>query len=77
MSVFEIVSSVKSVGPMPMIPSTPSKSSDVEATPMDCFVMTSEEESVTVSRNSVPEKEPLPYVTETLLPVSTLEEVFT
>jgi len=43
----ETVSSVKSSGPIPMIPSTPSKPVDVEATPMDWFLMTKLEEIVT------------------------------
>lgn len=36
----------------------------VEATPMDCLGMTRPEARVTVSVNSVPEKEPDPYVTD-------------
>ena len=45
----ETVSSVSIVGPIPRIPSKPSKPDDLEATPIDWPVITSEEESVTVS----------------------------
>ena len=53
----------------PRIPSKPSKPVDLEATPIDCFVILSCEDSVTVSVNSVPENEPDPYDTETACPV--------
>jgi len=56
----ERVSSVRSTGPIPMIPSTPLKPVDFEATPMDCLGITSPDAMVTVSVNSVPEKEPDP-----------------
>jgi len=71
------VSRVRSTGPIPTIPSTPWKPVDVLATPMDCLVMTRPEAIVTVSVNSVPENEPEPYVTATLLVVWTLVLVFT
>jgi hypothetical protein len=40
----------------PRIPSKPSKPLEVDATPMDCFVITSPEEIVTVSKYSVPNR---------------------
>ena len=40
----------------PRIPSKPSKPLEVDATPMDCLVMTSPGEIVTVSMYSVPKK---------------------
>ena len=51
------------MGADPIIPSTPSKPSEREATPMDCLVIV-RLPSVTVSVNSVPEKSPDPYVTD-------------
>ena len=59
----ESVSSVRSVGPTPRIPSTPWKPSDDEATPMDCFVIVRPLPIDTVSVNSVPENSPDPYET--------------
>ena len=48
----------------PKIPSTPWKPWEVDATPMDCFDAVRPEPRVTVSVNSVPLKEPEPYVTD-------------
>jgi hypothetical protein len=53
---FVRVPSVKSRGPMPRIPSTPVKPVEVEATPIDCWVMVSPLPRVTVSVYSVPVK---------------------
>jgi hypothetical protein len=51
---FVRVPSVKSSGPIPRIPSTPLKPVDLEATPIDCWVMVSPLPRVTVSVYSVP-----------------------
>jgi len=56
----ETVSSVKSRGPIPTIPSTPEKPDEVDATPIDCLVITRPVPSVTVSVYSLPENDPDP-----------------
>jgi hypothetical protein len=71
------VSSVRSTGPIPRIPSTPSNPIDVDATPMDCLAMVRPGAIVTWSVNSIPENEPDPYITATLLVVWVLVLVFT
>lgn len=55
----ETVSSVRSTGPKPIIPSTPEKPEDELAAPTDCDV-TVKPPKLTVSLYSVPEKEPEP-----------------
>lgn len=50
----QYIPEVRSVGPIPRIPSTPLKPSDVLATPMLCLVMDNAESKETVSVNSVP-----------------------
>ena len=50
------IPSVRSVGPIPRIPSTPEKPEDLLATPMLCEVMTKPVPIVTVSVYSVPAK---------------------
>lgn len=69
------VPKVRSTGPIPRIPSVPSNPEDVDATPIDCWGITSPGAIVTVSVNSVPEKEPDPYDTDTLLLVCVLVPV--
>lgn len=66
------VSRVKSKGPIPRMPSTPEKPSDLDATPMDCALIVRPVPIETVSVNSVPLKSPEPYVTATLSFVWTL-----
>lgn len=55
----ETVSSVRSTGPNPIIPSTPVKPVDLVAAPIDCEV-TVRPPKLTLSVYSVPENEPLP-----------------
>lgn len=65
----DVVPSVKSAGPTPRIPSTPVKPVAVEAAPIPWF-LTVNEPRITLSMYSSPEKDPDPYETETVSPVS-------
>lgn len=57
------VSKVRSTGPIPRMPSTPSKPEEEVATPMDCLLIVSPLPSDTVSVNSLPLNSPDPYDT--------------
>lgn len=59
--VIRFVKKKKKKNTYPRIPSTPSKPSDVDATPMDCALIVRPLPSETVSVNSVPLNEPDPY----------------
>jgi len=69
------VPKVRSTGPIPRIPSTPWNPVLVVATPMLCFEITKPGARVTWSMNSLPEKEPEPYVTLTASPVAVVVDV--